>query len=88
MAKGSKKIVIQPNVENELMLRVNGDVSAADGRELSGRLNAVIAYWNTVLGNNTSSDPEAKLSAETGEPFPSDVARGLNDEPFKGGKDC
>ena len=85
MAKGSRQVAITPNVDNSVTLRVHGDISASDGKELAGRLNAVIAYWNTVLGRNTAWDESLKLSSTTSDTQRDGVTRGLGDEPFRDG---
>ena len=74
------KIDIKPNVKNTIRLKVNGELFAPDGRALAGRLNAVIAYWNTVLRYNNPPDETKKLRAETDNPQDKLAAKGLGDD--------
>ena len=86
MANGSKHIEIKPTVDNAVSLKLNGVVFSAQSNELSGSLNALIAYWNTILGRNIASDKTCKLSATTSEKLDSAV-RAMKDLPKgKGGR--
>jgi hypothetical protein len=78
-----KKVTIIPNTDNTITLKLNGEVFTADGLALSGELNAVIAYWNTVLERNKQAESTRKLRAITG-PVCCPALRGLK-APRKGG---
>jgi hypothetical protein len=61
-----KTVTIKPKVDNTVTLKLNGEVFTADGLALAGQLNAVIAYWNTVLGRNKLPESGRKLKGITG----------------------
>jgi hypothetical protein len=68
MAKGSKKIVvIAPNVDTTTVaLMLHGQVASEKGLEVAGKLNAVVAYWNTALERNVPPNESTKITAATG----------------------
>jgi hypothetical protein len=83
MANAPRKVKVSADVDNTVTLKVRGEVFTKRGRELAARLNAVIAYWNTVLGRNqVPLDESLRLRAETG-PVQTELGRALRDRPFE-----
>jgi hypothetical protein len=80
MANGSKRVVINPNADNTVTLKLKGQVFTSESREVAGSLNAAIAYWNTALGRNNPPVEERKLSATTSE-IQADAIKAMKDLP-------
>lgn len=62
----AKKVVITPNAANTVVLRLNGQVFSGDGLDLAGKLNSIMAYWNSYMELNKQPDPDKKIHALTG----------------------
>lgn len=58
-------VVVPPNADVEVTLKLNGQVFAADGVEIASKLNALIAAWNTKLGRNLPGQEATKITAKT-----------------------
>lgn len=82
MGRGARKVTITPDATNTIRLKITGEVFPPEGREVAARLNAVIAYWNTVMSRNKPPSETDKLTADTG-PLQTPVARALGDDPFE-----
>ena len=63
----SKPVKIDPQAPNTVNLKLSGPVKLAQGRALGAELNAILAYYNSLLGR-TDPDHEKKLTASTGDP--------------------
>jgi hypothetical protein len=62
----AKQVSITPKAANTVVLRLNGQVFTGDSLDLAGKLNSVIAYWNSYLELNKQPDPAKKIHAVTG----------------------
>ena len=70
MGNGTPAVVVPPNADTTVNLTLNGQLSTLKSVEVAGKLNALIAEWNTKLGRNLPGNEATKITAATGAKTP------------------